>query len=57
MRASQGLKAANQLAEDVKAKLDHERIAFQGEKDNLLHELEQALGNKVEARSKQTRTS
>ena len=32
-----------------KAKLDHERIAFQSEKDDLLHELEQALADKAEA--------
>jgi len=34
---------------DDKTELDFERIAFQSEKDDLLHELEQALADKAEA--------
>ena len=51
--ASKALKAANRLAEGVKAELDRDRIVFQGEKDRVLCELEQALVSKVEAEKKE----
>jgi len=41
---------------DDKTEPDFERIAFQSEKDDLLRELEQALADKTEPRSRQTRT-
>ena len=43
------MKASNRLAKGVKAELDCERTMFQGEKDSLLLELQQALASKVEA--------
>ena len=48
--ASQGLEAANRLAKGDKTELDHERIAFQSEKDDFLRELEQALADKAKAK-------
>jgi len=47
--ASQSLEAANRAAEGAQAELDHESVIFQGEKDSLLLELEQALADKAEA--------
>ena len=47
--ASQGLEAANRLAEGVKTELDRKRIAFQSKKDDLMRELKQVLADKAEA--------
>ena len=47
--ASQSLEAANRAVEGAQAELDHESVIFQGEKDSLLLELEQALADKAEA--------
>ena len=46
--ATKGLKAANQLAKDIKVELNRERIIFQGVKNGLLREVEWALVDKTE---------
>ena len=43
------LSAVRQLIEDAKAEHDCERIAFQDEKEDWFHQLEQALAGKAEA--------
>ena len=39
----------------AQAKVDRERVVFQGEKDGFLHELEQVLADKAKAGSRLTR--
>ena len=40
------------MAKDVQAKWDHEKDAFQTEREGLLHDLEQARAEEIEAKRK-----